>query len=139
MLFAGTIVTKGNCKALVVSTGMKTEIGKIASLIQETEEVQTPLQLRLKELGKKLGIVAIIICAIILLVSYFSGNSLIESSLLAISLAVAAVPEGLPAIVTIALALGLQRMVKRKALVRKLPAVETLGSTDVIVQIKQVL
>ncbi|MFH1840131.1 MAG: calcium-translocating P-type ATPase, SERCA-type [Nanoarchaeota archaeon] len=131
-IFSGTIVTKGNCKALVVSTGMKTQIGKIAALIQETDEVQTPLQLRLKELGKYIGIITIAICIIIFLISYLSGNSLINSFMIAISLAVAAVPEGLPAVVTIALAFGVRRMVKRKALIRKLSAVEALGSTDVI-------
>lgn len=131
-IFSGTIVTKGNCKALVVSTGMKTQIGKIATLIQETDEVQTPLQLRLKELGKYIGIITIAICIIIFLISYLSGNSLIDSFMIAISLAVAAVPEGLPAVVTIALAFGVRRMVKRKALIRKLSAVEALGSTDVI-------
>jgi len=131
-IFSGTIVTNGNCKAIVVSTGMKTQIGKIATLIQETDEVQTPLQLRLKELGKYIGLITIAVCIIIFLISYLSGNSLINSFMVAISLAVAAVPEGLPAVVTIALALGVRRMVKRKALIRKLSAVEALGSTDVI-------
>ncbi|MFQ6082531.1 MAG: calcium-translocating P-type ATPase, SERCA-type [Candidatus Aminicenantia bacterium] len=141
MAFMGTIVTKGHAKAVVVNTGMATEIGKIAEMVQEVKEKLTPLQIKLKEFGKWLGVVTIGICAIVFLVGVLRQHlvsGLIEAEyinmmfLASISLAVAAIPEGLPAIVTISLALGVQRMVKRNALIRQLPAVETLGCTNII-------
>ena len=132
MIYAGTIVTKGHAKAIVVSTGMKTEFGKIAEMIQATPEEPTHLQIKLKELGHSLGIMTIVICALIFGVGVLKGNEIIEMLINSIALAVAAIPEGLPAVVTISLALGVQRMVRKNALIRKLPSVETLGSTTVI-------
>ena len=133
MIFSSTIVTKGRAKAIVTGTGMDTEIGKIAEMIQTTEEVLTPLQIRLKHLAKVLGIAVLIIAAIVFVAGTLkSALSPLEMFIASIALAVAAVPEGLPAVVTISLALGVQRMIKRNALVRKLPSVETLGSTTVI-------
>jgi Ca2+-transporting ATPase len=132
MVFSGTIVTAGKAKALVTATGMKTELGKIAELIQTAKTAPTPLQIKLEKLGKFIGIAVIAIAVIIYLIGIFSGKNILEMLVVAIALAVAAVPEGLPAVVTISLALGVQRMIKRNALVRKLPSVETLGSTTVI-------
>lgn len=133
MVFSGTIITKGKAKALVTETGMSTEIGKIAEMIQTAEEILTPLQVKLKQLGKFLGIAVMIIAAIVFSVGILIANrSPLDMLIMSIALAVAAVPEGLPAVVTISLALGVQRMIKRHALVRKLPSVETLGSTTVI-------
>ncbi|MBU0457453.1 MAG: calcium-translocating P-type ATPase, SERCA-type [Nanoarchaeota archaeon] len=141
MVFMGTIVTKGRAKAIVTNTGMNTEIGKIAEMVQEVEEKLTPLQEKLKQFGKWLGVVTIGICAIVfgagvlkgyLAVGFFETAYVSEMFLAAVALAVAAIPEGLPAIVTISLALGVRRMVKRNALIRHLPAVETLGSTNII-------
>ncbi len=132
MVFSGTIVTKGRAKAIVVQTGMNSQIGKIATLIEEEETKPTPLQIKLKQLGKLLGIATIFIVIIVFFAGILTGKETIEMFIAAVSLAVAAIPEGLPAVVTISLALGVQRMVKRHALVRKLPSVETLGSTTVI-------
>ena len=133
MVFSSTNVTKGKGVAIVVGTGMGTEIGKIAKLVQEAEVVKTPLQKKLVEVGKFLGITILIICAVVFFTGYlFGGLGAIEMFLAAISLAVAAIPEGLPAIITVSLAFGVQKMVKRNALIRKLPAVETLGSTTLI-------
>src|SRR4030042_126938 len=132
MVYSSTIVTKGRGKAIVIATGMKTEFGKIAELIQVTTEEPTPLQIKLKELGQSLGILTIIICFVIFGVGILKGNEFFEILKTSIALAVAAIPEGLPAVVTISLALGVQRMIRRNALMRKLPSVETLGSTDVI-------
>lgn len=132
MVFSGTIITRGNGKAIVIATGMNTEVGKIAKLIQDVKEEKTPLQIKLGQLGKWIGIFTLIVCAVVFILQFLLGNSLINSFVIAISLAVAAVPEGLPAVVTIALALGVQRMIKRKSLIRRLSAVETLGSTSVI-------
>ncbi len=133
MLFAGTILTNGRAKAVVTETGMKTQLGKIAELVQTVEEVQTPLQKRLKNLGKKLGIIVILVCLLVLGVGVLKHNMPFTQMLLtAISLAVSAVPEGLPAVVTIALAIGVQKMLKRNALIRDLKAIETLGSVTVI-------
>jgi len=132
MVFAGTAVSYGRGSAVVVATGMQTELGNIADLLQTITEEKTPLQRRMAELGKWLAIGALCICAVVFAVSIWRGGDLTEMFLTAISLAVAAVPEGLPAVVTIALALGAQRMVRRNALVRKLPAVETLGSVTTI-------
>ncbi|MBI2651432.1 calcium-translocating P-type ATPase, SERCA-type [Candidatus Woesearchaeota archaeon] len=132
MVFSGTIVATGKGKAIVTETGMKTEIGKIAKLIEETKIEETPLQKKLNQLGRWLGVLTIFISLIIFIVGIATGGKIIEFFILAVALAVAAIPEGLPAVVTIGLALGSQRMVKRNALIRKLPSVETLGSTTVI-------
>lgn len=133
MLFSSTIVIKGRGKAIVTETGMNSEIGKIAEMIQTTETILTPLQIKLEQLGKFLGIIVIIIATIIFLFGIsLAGLSAAEMFIASVALAVAAIPEGLPAVVTISLALGVQRMIKRNALVRKLPSVETLGSTTVI-------
>ncbi|NQV09039.1 calcium-translocating P-type ATPase, SERCA-type [Candidatus Woesearchaeota archaeon] len=132
MVFSGTIAAKGNARAIVVGTGMSSEIGKIAIMIHEGGEKLTPLQVKLKHLGKWIGIATIVIVTIVFLAGVFNGKEIPEMFILAISLAVAAIPEGLPAVVTISLALGVQRMIKRNSLIRKLPSVETLGSTDVI-------
>lgn len=132
MAFMGTIVTCGKAQAVVTSTGMQTEFGKIAELVQVIEEKETPLQKKLDITGKTLGFIIIFICAIIFLLGIFRKVKLIEMFLVSVSLAVAAVPEGLPAVVTITLALGLMTMAKSNAIIRKLPAVETLGSVSVI-------
>lgn len=131
MVFAGTTVVYGRGKMVVTGTGMNTEMGKIASMMGEEEET-IPLQERLNKLGKTLGIAALFICALIFLIGYLRGTPILEMFLTSISLAVAAIPEGLPAIVTITLAIGVQRLAKRNAIIRKLPAVETLGSANVI-------
>lgn len=131
-VYMGTIVTGGRAKALVYSTGMNTEMGHIADMIQNIEEDQTPLQKRLEHLGKLIAIGCLLICAVVAVTGVLRGEDLFVMLLAGISLAVAAVPEGLPAIVTISLALGVQRMLKRNALIRKLPAVETLGCASVI-------
>lgn len=132
MVYMGTAVAYGRGEALVVETGMRTELGHIANMLQEVGEEKTPLQRRMAELGKWLAIGALAICAVVFAVGLWRGGELTEMFLTAVSLAVAAVPEGLPAVVTIALALGAQRMVRRQALIRKLPAVETLGSVTTI-------
>lgn len=132
MVFAGTTITHGRGRALVVATGMKTEIGKIAGLLLETPTVKTPLQEKLAKFGKKLTIGILLLCVIIFFIGLARGRDSFEMFFATLSLAVAAVPEGLPAVVTITLALGVQRMVKKNALMRKLPAVETLGSCSVI-------
>ncbi|RTE08679.1 calcium-translocating P-type ATPase, SERCA-type [Paenibacillus whitsoniae] len=130
--FMGTMVSRGTAKAVVVRTGMSTEMGKIADLIQNTESMETPLQHRLEQLGKILIIVAIALTVLVVVAGIMHGQPPYAMFLAGVSLAVAAIPEGLPAIVTIALALGVQRMIKRKAIVRKLPSVETLGCASVI-------
>ncbi len=132
MIFSGTIITKGRGKAVVIRTGMKTEIGKIAEMMQSEKKEQTPLQVTLAKFGKVLGIATIVVCIIVFLTGILRGNEIIEMLVAAIALAVAAIPEGLPAVVTITLALGVTRLVKRNALVRKLHSVETLGCTNVI-------
>jgi P-type Ca2+ transporter type 2C len=148
MVFSGTIVTNGKAQAIVTSTGMQTEIGKIATLIEEVEPELTPLQKKLNTLGKKIGTAVIIISIVVFLAQLFKNPAILghltsldflkflegsrEIFLTAIALAVAAIPEGLPAVVTIGLAIGIKRMVKRNALNRRLPSVETLGSTTVI-------
>ncbi|MFF2015985.1 calcium-translocating P-type ATPase, SERCA-type [Paenibacillus sp. NPDC058177] len=130
--FMGTMVTRGTGKAIVVRTGMDTEMGKIADLIQNTDAQETPLQHRLEQLGKILIYVALGLTIVVVLAGIMHGQPATAMFLAGVSLAVAAIPEGLPAIVTIALALGVQRMIKRKAIVRKLPSVETLGCASVI-------
>ena len=132
MAYMSTIVTYGRGKGVVVGTGHETEIGKIATAIQSYEDETTPLQKSLNQLGKFLGIATVIICIVVFGVGLLQGRDVLEMFMVAISLAVAAIPEGLPAIVTIVLALGMNKMVKRHAIVKKLLAVETLGSTTVI-------
>lgn len=132
MVYLGTVAAAGKARALVSAVGMQTELGRIAGMLQHDEREPTPLQRRLEELGRLLIVVCLVIVAVIFGLQLLRGGELVEALLLAVSLAVAAVPEGLPAVVTIALALGLQRMVRRNALVRKLPSVETLGSVTVI-------
>ena len=132
MLFSSSLITYGRGKGIVVATGMNTEVGKIAKMINDTEDSQTPLQIKLNNLGKTLGIVALLICAVIFGVGLLYGKSPLNMFMTAVSLAVAAIPEGLAAVSTIVLAIGVQRMVKRNAIVKKLPAVETLGSASVI-------
>lgn len=139
MAFANTNVTYGRAEGIVTQTGMHTEVGKIATLLNNTDETDTPLKQNLNQLGKTLTIMILVICAIVFAVGFFTKQGTepvdklaIDMFLVAVSLAVAAIPEGLPAIVTIILALGTQVMAKHKSIVRKLPAVETLGATDVI-------
>ena len=132
MAFMGTNVTQGRGVAVVVETGMHTELGHIATLIQEVQDDMTPLQKRLDQLGKTLGVAALAIAALIFVLGLIDGEPLELMFMTAVSIAVAAVPEGLPAVVTITLALGAKRMLRRQALIRKLPAVETLGSVTVI-------
>lgn len=132
MVYMSTIVAAGKASAVVVGTGMNTELGRIAGLLQRYQPEPTPLQRRLTELGRMIIIACLVIVGFIFVLQMLRGGSLLEVFLLSVSLAVAAVPEGLPAVVTMALALGLQRMVKRNALIRKLPSVETLGSVTVI-------
>ena len=130
--YMGTIVLKGRGLLLIDSIGMETEMGKIANLLDNIEEEKSPLRERLDSLGKILVIVCVIVCVIVTVLGILRGNDITEMFLLGVSLAVAAIPEGLAAIVTVALALGVSRMLKRNALIRKLPAVETLGCTSVI-------
>ena len=130
--FMGTMATGGTARGIVIATGMATEMGKIAHLIQHAEETQTPLQRRLEQLGKTLIAVAVLLTVMVVVAGVAHGQPLYMMFLAGVSLAVAAIPEGLPAIVTIALALGVQRMIRRKAIVRKLPSVETLGCASVI-------
>lgn len=132
MAFMSTVSTYGRGAGIVVATGMKTEIGKIAGMLGSKNRDLTPLQKKLAELGKILGFGAVLISAIIFLIGFLQGRVVIDMFLISVSLAVAAIPEGLPAIVTIVLALGVRRMIKRRAVVRKLPAVETLGAVSVI-------
>ncbi|MGK7911347.1 MAG: cation-translocating P-type ATPase [Synechococcus sp.] len=132
MAYAGTSVTHGRGTVAIVATGMNTELGKIAASIQLAQRVPTPLQERLDRLGKTLSAVIFVLVAIVFALGLLTGEELKSMFLTAVSLAVAAVPEGLPAVVTIALALGAQRMLKQRALIRNLPAVETLGSVTVI-------
>ena len=131
-VFSSGLVTYGRGKGIVVETGMNTEVGKIAGIINDTVDTETPLQIKLNKLGKTLGIVAIVICIIIFIVGIAIGKDAMEMFMTAVSLAVAAIPEGLAAVSTIVLAIGVQKMVKKNAIIKKLPAVETLGSATVI-------
>lgn len=132
MLFKGTLAVKGSGIGIVVATGMQTEMGKIAHLLQTTPTVMTPLQQKLEQLGKILIAIAIGLTALVVIAGVLHGHDVYTMFLAGVSLAVAAIPEGLPAIVTVSLALGVQKMIKRNAIVRKLPAVETLGCATVI-------
>ncbi|MDX1925817.1 MAG: calcium-translocating P-type ATPase, SERCA-type [Pirellulaceae bacterium] len=132
MIYMGTVVAAGKAWAMVTDTGMQTELGHIAGMLARHEPEPTPLQRRLADLGRVLIVICLVIVGVIFGLQVWRGGKVIEAFLVAVSLAVAAVPEGLPAVVTIALALGVQRMAKRNALVRKLPSVETLGSVSVI-------
>ncbi|HLE14248.1 MAG TPA: HAD-IC family P-type ATPase, partial [Anaerolineales bacterium] len=132
MLYMGTIVNYGHGRFVVTETGMNTQLGHIADMIQSVEEEKTPLQQRLDRLGKALALAAIVIVVVIFILGVLQGNPIEEMLLTSVSLAVAAIPEALTAVVTIALSLGAQRMLKRQALIRRLPAVETLGSVSVI-------
>ncbi|MEM2144603.1 MAG: HAD-IC family P-type ATPase, partial [Candidatus Jordarchaeaceae archaeon] len=132
MAYMGTTVTRGRGRGYVVSTGMKTEIGRVAELIQAVETEQTPLQVKLKDLAKKLTYIVVIICLIVFFTGTLREGNIFEMFLNSVGLAVAAIPESLPAVVTITLALGVQRMAKRNAIIRKLPTVETLGSATII-------
>jgi P-type Ca2+ transporter type 2C len=132
MVFSGTIITIGKGLAVVTTTGMQSQIGKIAKMIEDAGEEGTPLQKKLSILGKRLGIATLIIVFIVFISGILKGEPILEFFILAVALAVAAVPEGLPIVVTIGLSIGVQRMIKRNALIRKLPSVETLGSTTVI-------
>ena len=132
MVYAGCSVTYGRAKVIITSTGMKTEMGKIAALLGTELSESTPLQQKLNKMGKYLGILAIAICAIIFVAGMLQKMAPMEIFMIAVSLAVAAIPEGLTAVVTVVLAVGVQRMVKKNAIIRRLPAVETLGSASVI-------
>jgi len=130
--FMGTMVSYGRGKGVVVDTGMSTQIGMIAEMLQSVEQEPTPLQIRLDQLGKTLGWAAMAVCALVFLIGLIRGNDILEMFIIAVSLAIAAVPEGLPAVVTISLALGMREMITRNALIRRLSSVETLGSATVI-------
>jgi P-type Ca2+ transporter type 2C len=132
MTFAGTAVTYGRGRALIVATGMATEFGKIARMLQDVDTAKTPLQKNLDRIGKSLARAAFVVVFVIVALGLFRGQPFIEMLIFGVALAVAVVPEALPAVVTISLALGVKRMVRRNALIRRLPAVETLGSTSVI-------
>ena len=132
MVFATTIVVNGHGEAIVVETGMNTRVGKIAGMIIEDESPETPIQKKLAEVGKILAIACIIICVLIFVIGIFKKIPIIEMFMTSVGLAVAAIPEGLPAIVTIMLSIGVKKMAKKNSIIRKLPAVETLGSSSVI-------
>jgi Ca2+-transporting ATPase len=132
MLYSGCVITYGRGRAVVTATGMETEIGKIANLLESESDEVTPLQKRLAKLGKLLGMAALIACAVIFVIGLLDKMDILEIFMISVSLAVSAIPEGLPAIITIILAIGVQQMVKRNTIIRRLPAVETLGSASVI-------
>jgi Ca2+-transporting ATPase len=130
--FMGTLISYGRGRGVVISTGMRTQIGLIARMLQSVDREPTPLQRRLEELGKILGWGALAICGLVFVVGWIRGNNPLDMFILAVSLAIAAVPEGLPAVVTISLAIGMREMIKQHALIRRLSSVETLGSATVI-------
>ncbi|TFG17390.1 MAG: calcium-translocating P-type ATPase, SERCA-type [Promethearchaeota archaeon] len=132
MVFSSTIVTNGRGNYIVTKTGMDTEVGKIAELIQTQEEMETPLNKKLKKFGKQIGLIILGVCIVIFIIKILRQETILTAFIVSISLAVAAIPEGLPVVVTTTLALGVQRMSKRNAIIRKLPAIETLGSTTKI-------
>ena len=132
MAFMSTLATYGRATGVAIATGMKTEIGKVATMLDSEADEETPLQKSLAQLGKYLGIAAVVICVVIFAIGVLQGRGYLEMFMLAVSLAVAAIPEGMPAIVSIVLAIGVQRMIKQNVIIRKLPAVEALGSVDVI-------
>ena len=132
IIFSNTIVTNGRAEAVVVETGMTTQIGNIAKLLQKTEIEQTPLQKKLYKLGKKIGYLVLLVCGVVFVAGILKGIKALEMLETAVSLAVAAVPEGLPAVVIVTLAIGAKKMVRKNALVRRLPSVESLGETTVI-------
>jgi Ca2+-transporting ATPase len=132
MVYMGTTVAYGKAKAIVVATGMQTEFGKIAGMLAEIEEKRTPLQVAVDKLGKGLGVLTVAVCILVAFLGILRGYKILEMFVWGVSLAVAAVPEALPAVITVCLALGVRRMVRRNALIRRLPAVETLGCVSVI-------
>lgn len=132
MAFSSCSVTYGRGKGVVVATGSNTEVGKIASMIRDVPDMRTPMQIRLDKLGQTLAIICLVVCSLIFIIGMCYGRDLMEMFMTAVSLAVAAIPEGLPAVSTVVLALGVQRLAKQNAIVRNLPSVETLGSTTVI-------
>ena len=132
IVYSGTIITRGNARARVLATGLSSQAGKISDMISEAVESETPLQIRLGKLGKVLAIICLVICIIVTLAGVLKGEEVFTMLLTGISIAVAAIPEGLPAAVTIALALAVNRMMKQKALVKRLHSVETLGCVSVI-------
>ena len=132
MLYMGTSIVRGNAVAVVTATGMETEIGKIAGYISETEDERTPLQIRLKKLGTIIGVFSLIACALIFILGIALGRGALEMFLISVAIAVSSIPEGLPVAITVILAIGMQRILKKKSLVRRLVAAETLGSTTVI-------
>ncbi len=132
MVYMNTVVTRGRIEAIVCATGMHTEMGKLAGLLAETAESTTPLKIQLDALGARLAIIAGVVVALMFALGVARGDDLVDTAMTAIALAVAAIPEGLPAVVTVTLALGMHRMARRHAIVRKLAAVETLGCTTVI-------
>lgn len=132
MVYSGCSITYGTARAVVTETGMNTEMGKIAKMLDDEEETQTPLQQKLAVMGKYLGIVALAACAVVFVIGVIDKMPILEIFMTSVSLAVSAIPEGLPAIVTIVLSIGVQRLVKQNAIIRRLPAVETLGSASVI-------
>jgi Ca2+-transporting ATPase len=132
MVFMNTVVTRGRLEAVIIATGMHTEMGRLAGLLAETAEGETPLQIQLDGLGKRLAIIATVVVGLMFFMGLMRGDELVKTAMTAIALAVAAIPEGLPAVVTVTLALGMHRMAKRNAIVKKLAAVETLGCTTVI-------
>jgi P-type Ca2+ transporter type 2C len=132
LAFMSTLVTSGRGIGIVVDTGMRTEVGKIANIIDQEGEIQTPLEKRLDQLGKTLGKIAVAICAVMFILAYFQGRDLASMFLTAVSLAVASIPEGLAAIVAVVLSIGITKMAKQNAIIKKLPAVETLGSVNMV-------